>query len=187
MTSPPVHGQVSSSISCNSDEARKNPEDFLDKRHGVEEQERIYVYVEAVSKPLNLYATNGVIAKTTAEVKAFKQRASQTAVSFARALKDKALRCRGPFSEHRTMSIFVEGLPRNVRDNKQLYRAARPTMHLCQLGQYADTLMQLKEDTPSLSTKTRNLSHCDQATHAVSPEEVPKYKGMRVPEKTTQL
>lgn len=64
---------------------------------------------------------NDLIAKTSAEMKTMRKIPLQTAVKYAEVLKDKALRCVDAFSEQKTKSIFVEGLPLIVRDNMRMY------------------------------------------------------------------
>lgn len=50
----------------------------------------------------------------------------------------------------------------NIQDKKHLFWAARFTMHLCQLAQYADTLMKLDGNKPSSLTASQPSSkRCD--------------------------
>lgn len=69
---------------------------------GIEGQERIFTYIEAVNHLLNSFANGGFIAKAALEVESFKTHKSQMAVKFAEALKDDALRCRDASSKRRT-------------------------------------------------------------------------------------
>lgn len=96
---------------------RKGHGDKLDGRRGEEEQECIYAYVEAVNYLLKSYAMDDVIAKAAAETETVEQHSGKTAVSFAKARKEKALRCGDAFLGQRTKSIYVKGLPLNVRSN----------------------------------------------------------------------
>lgn len=54
-------------------------------------------------------------------------------VRFGGAPKDKALRCKDTFSEQHKKSVFVEGIPLNVRGSMGMYWAVRPAMNLLQL------------------------------------------------------
>lgn len=56
---------------------------YLDGRRGVEEQERIYAYVETLDCLLTSYATHNEIANAAAKIEAFKLHPGQSAVSFA--------------------------------------------------------------------------------------------------------
>lgn len=113
-----LYGQVSSCIAYNSIDAKEGSSNSLDEFHEAELKKRIYAYVEAVNFLLNPCATDDVIAKAVAEMLAFKQRLVQTAVSFPKALKNKSRRRDYAFSGQRTKSIFVKGLPLNVRDSR---------------------------------------------------------------------
>lgn len=98
-----------------------------------------------------MYTTDDEIAEAAVEIVVFKQRPEQKAVGFAEDLKDEAPRCSDAVSEQRTKSIFEKGLPLSVCGNMRINWAARPSVQLRQLGQYADKRMQLGETTPSLS------------------------------------
>lgn len=78
---------------------KKDSEQYWYDDHEVEGKKHIFAYVEAVSYLLNAYATDGVISKADAEFKAFKYRPGQTAVIFAEAHEDEAMRCGDAFSE----------------------------------------------------------------------------------------
>lgn len=123
--------------------SEKDPGDYFDRCRGVKRQERIYAYFKVANYRLSSYATKDVIAKAAADTGIFKQRPGQTAVRFAKALKDKALRCSDASPEQRTKSIFVEDLFLNVRGSMRLYWVARTTMHFRQLAQNEDTVIQL--------------------------------------------
>lgn len=99
------------------------------------------------------YDIDNVIAKAVTEIETLKQRSAQTVLRFAKPLKDKTLRCANAFCEQRTKSVFGEGQPLNGRENIRMYRVARPVVNLRQPAQYADALMQLGDNTFSLSTR----------------------------------
>lgn len=67
-------------------------------RQGIEDRERIYTYIDAVSYLLNSYATDDVIAKAASEIESCEKYNNNTAVQFVEALKDKALKCEDTIS-----------------------------------------------------------------------------------------
>lgn len=113
------------------------------------------MYIEAVNHVPNPYATDDVVAIAASEIESFKEYSSLTAVQFAEAVKDKSLRGGDAFLEQRSKSNLIDRLPLNVRDNMRMYRAARPTVHLRHLAQYAGTLKLLGGSPPSSSTITQ--------------------------------
>lgn len=108
-----------------------------------EEQEQIFTYVEAVNYPSISYASNDVTANASAVMIAMTKLPPQTSVQYKYNLQGKTPRCSYAFVKPNSKSIIIKGLLLKFLDNMPMFWAARPTVHLRQLGQYCDTLLWL--------------------------------------------
>lgn len=126
---------------------------------GIEGRERIYTQLEAVDYLQNAIATDDVVAKASSEIESFKKLPNQTAVQFDEIPKNKALLYGDTFSEQYKKSIFVQGLPLNVGDNMHMYLASIFTVHVSQLAENADVLVQLDSNKPSPSRTFEPISN----------------------------
>lgn len=126
---------------------RKYSGDYLNRRRRVKRQNTTYLYFGNVENLLHSYAINNVITKAVAKTEAFKQLLEHTAVSSGDAIKDEALMCADKFFKQRTQSALVKRFPVNILDSMRTYWVPKPTMHLRQLVQCANTLMWLGGNT----------------------------------------
>lgn len=80
-------------------------------------QKRTYTHGEAVNYLLNLYPTDGAVAKDASKIESFEKYNSWTAVQFVKILQDMTSRFWDAFPEHQANSIFSGWMNVNVWDN----------------------------------------------------------------------